>query len=77
MAVAMPIVIVFGFIKDAKTNITPKEQIVYVASWGADRTDAEIKADQVKRESDREAAAAERQRQFKQLERRFGMDDDR
>ena len=76
VAVAMPIVIVFGFIKDAKTNITPKEQIVYVGSWSANRTDDEIKADQAKREKQREAAAAERQRQFKALERRFGMDDD-
>jgi hypothetical protein len=76
VAIAMPIVIVFGFIKDAKTNIIPKEQIVYVGSWSANRTDAEIKADQAKREKQREAAAAERQRQFKQLERRFGMDDD-
>ena len=76
VAIAMPVIIVIGFIKDAKTNITPKEQIVYVSSWGANRTDAEIKADQLKREQQREAAIAERQRQFKKLERRFGMDDD-
>ncbi len=75
VAIAMPVVIVLGFIKDAKTNITPKEQIVYVSSWGANRTDAEIKADQAKREQQREAAVAERQRQFKALERKFGMDD--
>ena len=76
VAIAMPVIIVFGFIKDAKTNINPKEQIVYVGSWSANRTDAEIKADQARREKQREAAVAERQRQFKQLERRFGMDDD-
>ncbi len=74
VAIAMPIIIVLGFIKDAKTNIVPKEQIVFVDSWSANRTDAEIKADQVKREAAREAAAAERQRQFKELERKFGMD---
>lgn len=76
VAIAMPIVIVFGFIKDGKTNILPREQIVYVGSWDSDRTDAEIKADQAKREQQREAAAAERQRQFKKLEKRFGMDGD-
>ncbi len=74
IAVAMPVVIILGFIKDGKTNIVPKEQIVFVHSWGANRTDAEIKADQAKREQQREAAAAERQRQFKKLEKRFGMD---
>lgn len=76
VAIAMPIVIVFGFIKDAKTNIVPKEQIVYVGSWSANRTDAEIKADQARREQQRQAGVAERQRQFKAIERRFGMDED-
>jgi hypothetical protein len=74
VAIAMPIIIVFGFIKDAKTNIVPKEQIVYVNSWDANRTDAQIKVDQAKREEQRQAAQAERQRQFKELERKFGMD---
>jgi hypothetical protein len=74
-AIAMPVVIVAGFIKDAKTNITPKEQIVYAKSWSGNRTDAEIKADQARREEQRQAGVAERQRQFKALERRFGMDD--
>ena len=76
VAIAMPVVIVFGFIKDAKTNIVPKEQIVYVGGWTANRTDAEIKADQAKREQQRQAGVAERQRQFKAVARRFGMDED-
>ncbi len=74
VALAMPVIIILGFIKDGKTNIAPGEQIVFVESWSANRTDAEIKADQVKREAEREAQQAERQRQFKELERRFGMD---
>jgi hypothetical protein len=41
LAIAMPIVIVAGFIKDAKTNIAPGEQLTYVESWGSNRTDAE------------------------------------
>jgi hypothetical protein len=76
VAVSMPIVIVFAFIKDAKTNTAPGEQIIFVESWGADRTDAQIKADQVRRQKEQEAGAAERQRQFKEVERRFGMDDE-
>ncbi len=75
VAVLMPIVIIATFIKDANTNIAPGEQITYVQSWGANRTDAEIKAAQQKHEAERQAAAAERQRQFQDLERRFGMDE--
>ncbi len=76
VAVAMPVVIVAGFIRDGKTNMSPGEQITYVSSWSANRTDAEIKADQAKAQKLREAQQAERQRQFKKLERRLGMDDD-
>lgn len=76
VAILMPIVIVAGFIKDGKTNIVPKEQIVYVGSWSGNRTDAEIKADQARREAQRQAGVAERQRQFKAVARRFGMDED-
>jgi hypothetical protein len=73
VAITMPVVIIAGFIKDGRTNTAPGEQITYVESWSAARTDAEIKADQIRREGEREAAAAERQRQFKKLEKRFGM----
>ena len=73
VAIVMPIAIVFTFVKDAKTNIAPGEQITYVESWSSNRTDAEIRATQTKREGEQKAAAEERQRQFKEIERRFGM----
>jgi hypothetical protein len=73
VAILMPIVIVAGFIKDAKTNIAPGEQLTYVESWSSNRTDAEILAAQKQREADRQAAALERQRQFKAIEKKFGM----
>ena len=72
-AIVMPVVIVIGFIVDSRTNIMPGEQIVYAESWSAKRSDAEIKAAQERREQEREAIAAERQRQFKELEKRFGI----
>lgn len=75
-AVMMPVVIIWTFIKDGNTNIAPGEQIIYVETWSADRTDSQIKADQAKRQKEREAATAERQRQFRELGRRFGMDED-
>lgn len=73
VAIAMPVVIVLGFIKDAKTNIAPGEQLTYVESWGSNRTDAEILAAQKQREAEQQAAALERQRQFKAIEKKFGM----
>lgn len=72
-AIAMPIVIIVGFYYDGKTNILPGEQLIYAESWPADRTDAEIIAQQKIDQKRREAAQAERQRQFQKLERRLGM----
>jgi hypothetical protein len=72
-AIAMPIIIVVGFIVDARTNIAPGEQLIFVDSWSANRTDSEIKAAQAKREEERQAIAAERQRQFKELEKKLGI----
>lgn len=72
-AVLMPVVIILGFIKDSRTNIDPGEQVIYVESWSGNRTDAEILADQKRRQEEREAIAAERQRQFKELETKFGI----
>jgi hypothetical protein len=73
VAILMPVIIVVGFIVDGRTNIQPGPQIIFVESWSAKRTDAEIKADQEKRQKEREALAAERQRQFKKLEKRLGI----
>ena len=46
----------------------PREQIIYVDSWPADRTDEEIKAKQKADLEERRAWQAERQRQFQQLD---------
>jgi Mg2+/Co2+ transporter CorB len=72
-AIVMPIVIVIGFIVDSRTNIMPGEQVIYAESWSANRTDEEIRAAQEEREKERQAIAAERQRQFKELEKKFGI----
>ena len=72
-AVLMPVIIIFGFIKDTRTNIAPGEQIIYAETWRADRSDAEIQADQQRRETERQAAAAARQREFQKIENAFGM----
>ena len=64
----MPVALIVLFVTDGRTNIAPKEQIVYVESWPASRTDAEIIADQKKHQAAREAAQKERQAQFKKLD---------
>ena len=71
IAVAMPIAIVVLFVTDTRTNIEPGPQLIYVESWSAKRTDAEIIADQKKDQAAREAAAKERQKQFKKLDERL------
>jgi len=72
-AIGMPLIILFGFYTDAQTNIAPGEQVIYADSWSANRSDAEIKASQAERQKQEEARAAARQRQFQELERKFGM----
>lgn len=66
-------ILVIEFMVDSKINTAPAPQVIYVESYSANRTDAEIIADQKKDQAKREAARAERQRQFQELENRFGM----
>lgn len=74
VAIVMPCVIIVGFITDARTNIAPGPQIIHVESWTANRTDEEIKAAQKERQAQKEAATAERQRQFQDLANRLGVE---
>lgn len=73
LAVLMPVGIVVLFYYDSKTNIMPKEQVVYAETWRADRSDEEIRAAQAKRQAAAEKRAKARQQMFKDLERKFGM----
>lgn len=74
MACAIPCAILFVFWLDGRTNIQPGPQVVYVESWSAQRDDAQIRADQQRREEERRRTEAERQRQWKALGDRLGMD---
>ncbi|MBA3525986.1 MAG: hypothetical protein M3438_09705 [Pseudomonadota bacterium] len=66
-------ILVIEFLVDSKINTAPAPQVIYVETYNANRTDAEIIADQQKSQAEREAIRAERQRQFQKLENRFGM----
>jgi len=66
-------IIVFEFVIDARINTAPPPTITYVELYGANRTDADIIADQKKDQAGKEAAQKERQRQFQKLEKQLGM----
>lgn len=72
-AVAIPLGILFLFDLDGRTNLGPRPQLIYVESWPAGRTDAEIKAQQKIDQAARDKALKERQEMFQrhseQLER--------
>ncbi len=69
LAVAIPIAILAAFYVDSYMHALPRPQIVYINSWPADRSDAEIRARQQADLARREAIEAERQRQFQRLEK--------
>lgn len=73
MAVLVTTIILIIFFVDSKINTAPPPRIVYVEQYSANRTDAEIIADQKTHQAEREARAKERQRQFQKLEKQLGM----
>jgi hypothetical protein len=73
LAFLVTLIIVIEFIVDAKIGTAPPPRIVEVELYPSNRTDAEIIADQKKDMAEKAAAEKEKQRQFKELEKRFGM----
>ena len=69
MAIIMPLTIITVFVLDSRQDIGPGPELIMVKSWPANRTDAEIIADQKKHQVLREAAIKERQRQFRKVEK--------
>ena len=73
LALVMTVGVLVMFYLDSTEPIMPKEQLIYVDSWRADRTDAEIKADQAKRQQEAVTRAKAKQKVFQDLERKLGM----
>ena len=73
LAVLATAIIVIEFFVDSKINTAPPTQIIYVEQWSSNRTDAEIIEQQKKDQAVRDAAKQERQRQFRELEKKLGM----
>jgi hypothetical protein len=68
VAVIMPIAIVIVFTLDTRTNIDPPTQIIYVESWPASRSEAEIKAQQAKDKAKADAFKKKRQAEFQKVD---------
>jgi len=73
LAILATTIIVIEFLVDSKMGTAPTPQIVYAESWSANRTEAQIIADQKKDQAARHAAQAEKQRQFQRLENQLGL----
>jgi hypothetical protein len=73
LALLVTAIIVIEFVVDAKIGVAPTPQPIEVQLYPANRTDADIVADQKKEMAEREAFQKEKQRQFQKLEKRFGM----
>lgn len=74
LAVMMPVIIIIGFITDARTNILPGKSVIYVESWPADRSDDVIKAQQKIDQKRRDAEALERQRAYQRLAKQLDIE---
>jgi hypothetical protein len=74
LAVLVTTIIVILFLVDPKINTVPPPQVVEVELYPANRTDAQIAADQKKDMAEQQAAKKERQRQFQQLGKQFGIE---
>lgn len=73
LALLATAVIVIEFVIDAKFGVEPPPQVVEVELYPANRTDADIVADQKKEMAAKAAAEKEKQRQFQKLEQQLGM----
>jgi hypothetical protein len=74
LAVLVTAVIVIEFLVDSQFGAMPTPTPTYVELYPANRTDAQIIADQKKDQAAKEAAQKETQRQYKELEKRFGIE---
>ena len=68
MAIGVAAAIFFTFYLDYGTVEDRREQIMFIDSWPANRTDAEIIAKQKADKAERDAAIEERRRQLERLD---------
>lgn len=74
MALLVTGIIVVEFLVDSQFGAMPTPTPTYVELYSANRTDAEIVAQQKKEQAEKAAVEKEKQRQYKELEKRFGIE---
>ena len=74
LALLVTLIILIIFLVDPKVNTAPPQQVTWVELYPSNRTDAQIIADQKKDAAERLAAKKEKQRQFQELEKKFGIE---
>ena len=74
LAVLVTVIIVIIFFVDSKINTAPPQQIVYIESFPANRTDADIVADQKKASEERRKAEEARRQEFEKLQKQLGIE---
>ena len=74
LALIVTAVIVIEFVVDSNSVSQPEPQVVEVDLYAANRTDAEIIADQKKDQAEREAQKKADQQQYNQLAKQLGID---
>ena len=74
LSVLVTMIILIIFLVDSKINTAPPERVIYVQPYAPGRTDAEIIADQKKDQAVKDAYKREKQRQFQELGKRFGIE---
>lgn len=72
-AILATIIVLILFYVDPQVNTAPPVTVQFVDSWPANRSDAEIKADQVKDQKAMVAAKKAKQAEFQKLEKSLGM----
>lgn len=75
LSIAVTFAVLFGFLIDSDfRKFAPGPQLIFVESWRADRSDAEIKAQQKRDQALRKQAEEERRRQFQKLGNTLGVE---
>jgi hypothetical protein len=74
LAVLVTLIIMIIFFVDSTINTAPPQSVVYVESYAANRTDADIIADQKKASEERHKAEEARKREFQKLEKQLGIE---
>jgi hypothetical protein len=68
LAVTVTSAIVLGFYLDSRSIAPPREQVIFIDSWPATRSDAEIIAKQKADQAERDAAIAAHRRELQRID---------